>query len=40
METQAKAYIVTVAGAICWGLISLFIAPLYARGFTAWDVCA
>ena len=38
--SYAKAYAVTIAGAVCWGLIGLFIAPLYARGFTAWDVVA
>lgn len=35
-----KVYMITIAGAVCWGLIGLFIAPLYARGFTAWDVVA
>ncbi|KXH81750.1 DMT family transporter [Sporosarcina sp. HYO08] len=35
-----KFYIFTIAGAVCWGLIGLLIAPLYARGFTAWDVVA
>ncbi|ARF13956.1 DMT family transporter [Sporosarcina ureae] len=42
VETQpsAKTYVITIAGAVCWGLIGLFIAPLYARGFTAWDVVA
>ncbi|PID01788.1 EamA family transporter [Sporosarcina sp. P2] len=42
METLpgAKPYVLTIAGAVCWGLIGLFIAPLYARGFTAWDVVA
>ncbi|MFC5587997.1 DMT family transporter [Sporosarcina soli] len=35
-----KVYIMTIAGAACWGLIGLFIAPLYERGFTAWDVVA
>ena len=42
METQpsVKTYVITIAGAVCWGLIGLFIAPLYARGFTAWDVVA
>ncbi|AXI00247.1 EamA family transporter [Sporosarcina sp. PTS2304] len=37
---QPKAYLLTISGAICWGLIGLFIAPLYVRGFTAWDVVA
>lgn len=35
-----RVYIITITGAACWGLIGLFIAPLYARGFTAWDVVA
>jgi RarD protein len=35
-----KYYIFTVLGASCWGLIGLFVAPLYERGFTAWDVVA
>ena len=35
-----RVYIMTITGAACWGLIGLFIAPLYARGFTAWDVVA
>ena len=37
---RLKVYIITIAGALCWGLIGIFIAPLYARGFTAWDVVA
>ncbi len=37
---RLRVYIITIAGAVCWGLIGLFIAPLYARGFTAWDVVA
>ncbi|WP_231293311.1 MULTISPECIES: DMT family transporter [unclassified Sporosarcina] len=41
METHhLKASILTIAGAVCWGLIGLFIAPLYTQGFTAWDVVA
>ncbi|MCM3757310.1 DMT family transporter [Sporosarcina aquimarina] len=42
MDTQPgiRVYLMTIAGAVCWGLIGLFIAPLYARGFTAWDVVA
>ncbi|REB11647.1 EamA family transporter [Sporosarcina sp. BI001-red] len=42
METQPgiRVYLMTIAGAACWGLIGLFIAPLYERGFTAWDVVA
>ena len=40
VQSNAKAYVMTIAGAVCWGLIGLFIAPLYARGFTAWDVVA
>ena len=39
-KSSLKAYIITMTGAVCWGLIGLFIAPLYARGFTAWDVVA
>ena len=35
-----KYYIFTVLGASCWGLIGLFVAPLYERGFTVWDVVA
>jgi drug/metabolite transporter (DMT)-like permease len=35
-----RVYMITIAGAACWGLIGLFIAPLYAHGFTAWDVVA
>ncbi|MDW0109764.1 DMT family transporter [Sporosarcina aquimarina] len=42
METQPglNVYLMTIAGAACWGLIGLFIAPLYAQGFTPWDVVA
>ncbi|WP_432351978.1 DMT family transporter [Sporosarcina sp. A2] len=42
MDSQPglRVYLVTIAGAVCWGLIGLFIAPLYAQGFTAWDVVA
>lgn len=39
-RSNLKVYIITIAGAACWGLIGLFIAPLYDRGFTAWDVVA
>lgn len=39
-RSSLRVYIITIAGAACWGLIGLFIAPLYARGFTAWDVVA
>jgi len=35
-----RVYITTIVGAACWGLIGLFISPLYAHGFTAWDVVA
>lgn len=35
-----QVYMITMLGAACWGLIGLFIAPLYDRGFTAWDVVA
>lgn len=38
--SNIKYYILTVLGAACWGLIGLFIAPLYERGFSAWDVVA
>ncbi len=31
-------YGATIIGAACWGLIGLFIAPLYEVGFTPWDV--
>lgn len=42
MEAQAsmKIYLLTISGAVCWGIIGLFIAPLYDQGFTAWDVVA
>ncbi|GKV68859.1 EamA family transporter [Sporosarcina sp. NCCP-2716] len=42
MKTQSgmRIYAVTIGGAVCWGLIGLFIAPLYDRGFSAWDVVA
>ncbi|WP_233202858.1 DMT family transporter [Sporosarcina sp. P1] len=39
-KPSMKTSSTTIAGAVCWGLIGLFIAPLYARGFTAWDVVA
>lgn len=35
-----KAYMYTMLGATCWGLIGLFVAPLYDEGFTAWEVVA
>ena len=40
MQQQSKwrPYILTIIGAACWGVIGLFIQPLYDRGFTAWDV--
>ncbi|WP_066371420.1 DMT family transporter [Neobacillus fumarioli] len=38
--SSLRVYLTTIAGAVCWGLIGLFIAPLYAHGFTAWDVVA
>ncbi|MFP7733326.1 DMT family transporter [Priestia aryabhattai] len=38
--SSLKVYIITIAGATCWGLIGLFITPLYDRGFTPWDVVA
>jgi RarD protein len=38
--SSLRVYITTILGAVCWGLIGLFIAPLYAHGFTAWDVVA
>jgi drug/metabolite transporter (DMT)-like permease len=38
--SRLKVYIMTMTGALCWGLIGLFVAPLYAHGFTAWDVVA
>jgi RarD protein len=42
MEKQSslRVYNTTIVGAVCWGLIGLFITPLYAHGFTAWDVVA
>lgn len=39
-RSNLRVYLMTIAGATCWGLIGLFVAPLYARGFTAWDVVA
>lgn len=39
-SSRLKIYIITIAGATCWGLIGLFIIPLYDRGFTPWDVVA
>ncbi|MBB6451239.1 drug/metabolite transporter (DMT)-like permease [Geomicrobium halophilum] len=38
--SRINAYLCTVAGAASWGLIGLFITPLYERGFTAWEVVA
>ena len=38
--TTFKAYMYTILGASCWGLIGLFVAPLYQEGFTAWEVVA
>ncbi|QDI92446.1 EamA family transporter [Salicibibacter halophilus] len=38
--SKAKAYLCALSGAAAWGLIGIFVAPLYARGFTAWDVVA
>ena len=38
--SSLRVYITTIVGAVCWGLIGLFITPLYAHGFTAWDVVA
>lgn len=35
-----RVYLITISGAVCWGLIGLFISPLYNRGFTSWDVVA
>ncbi|WP_342387538.1 DMT family transporter [Salinicoccus bachuensis] len=35
-----RVYVSTLAGAACWGLIGLFITPLYNKGFTPWDVVA
>lgn len=35
-----RAYLLTIAGAACWGLIGLLIDPLYTHGFTPWDVVA
>ncbi len=42
METQpgVRVYLMTIGGAVCWGLIGLFITPLYERGFSTWDVVA
>jgi len=38
--SNLKYYILTISGAACWGLIGLFVAPLYERGFSAWDAVA
>ncbi|GAK10115.1 DMT family transporter [Geomicrobium sp. JCM 19038] len=38
--SRARAYLFTIAGATAWGLIGLFVAPLYEHGFTAWEVVA
>ncbi|TSB46635.1 DMT family transporter [Alkalicoccobacillus porphyridii] len=38
--TTFKAYIYTILGASCWGLIGLFVDPLYQEGFTPWEVVA
>lgn len=35
-----KAYLYTILGASCWGLIGLFVDPLYQEGFTPWEVVA
>jgi len=35
-----RFYFITIVGAMCWGLIGLFINPLYNYGFTPWDVVA
>ncbi|WP_285769104.1 DMT family transporter [Peribacillus sp. SI8-4] len=40
IRSDLRVYLITIAGAACWGLIGLFIAPLYSHGFTAWDVVA
>jgi drug/metabolite transporter (DMT)-like permease len=39
-RSSLRVYIITIAGAVCWGLIGVFISPLYNRGFTAWDIVA
>ncbi|WP_246476529.1 DMT family transporter [Salicibibacter cibi] len=38
--SKTKAYLCALSGAAAWGLIGIFVAPLYVRGFTAWDVVA
>ncbi|WP_246516509.1 EamA family transporter [Salicibibacter cibarius] len=38
--SKTKAYLCALSGAAAWGLIGVFVAPLYAWGFTAWDVVA
>lgn len=37
VDTRFHVYLATIVGAACWGLIGLFIAPLYEAGFTPWD---
>ncbi|SDJ04197.1 DMT family transporter [Natribacillus halophilus] len=38
--SKKKAYLCAIAGAAAWGLIGVFVNPLYERGFTPWDVVA
>ncbi|WP_368504248.1 DMT family transporter [Alkalihalophilus sp. As8PL] len=35
-----QAYTAAIAGAALWGMIGLFVQPLYSYGFTAWEVVA
>ncbi|GAK03510.1 hypothetical protein JCM19037_1843 [Geomicrobium sp. JCM 19037] len=37
---RGKAYLYTILGASAWGLIGVFVSPLYDRGFTPWEVVA
>lgn len=37
---RKKAYVLAITGAACWGLIGLFVQPLYAYGLSAWNVVA
>ncbi|MDV2885073.1 EamA family transporter [Alkalihalophilus pseudofirmus] len=35
-----EAYLYAVLGAALWGIIGLFVQPLYSYGFTAWEIVA
>lgn len=40
MITKKSAYLLIAAGAVCWGVISIFVKHLYAAGFTPVQVVA